>query len=324
MHVINLHNLCHYYDLGTPVSDLIDVAGGFQHEIARLDTGQGSYALKRLQQRLVKQQGLHRFTANEIYASALQAGGIPACTALRPDAPLLTLAGRHYLVYPWLNGKSLAKAELTTRQAEMIGATLAAIHQFNYQAPQVRWPDIINLPDLSGWSQYKDWLKTSFLKTALHDSLAIIQDVIAAYRMMQPMLAQQTWVYSHSDLTPANVIWQSEQATLVDWESAGPIMPGQDVVATALNWSLDEQGSVRWPLFNAFLQGFSKIMPLPAISKMSIIATFIDWLNWIVFNLEQVFDVNLSEAVRARCARQAEYSLMALQQTYAVRNSLLN
>jgi len=141
---------------------------------------------------------------------------------------------------------------------------------------------------------------------------------------MQPILANQAWAYSHTDLTPNNVIWQNDQPCIIDWELAGPIMPGQDVLATALNWSLDNDGQIRWPLFTALIESYAQHQTLPTITNISIIGTLIDWLAWVAFNLERVFDINQAESIRKLSAAQAEYSLLALQKTYAVRHELLH
>ena len=310
-----LPDICQHFKLGE-AQELIAIAKGHQHMLWRLTTDQGKFAIKECNPRLPLP------TENsERYAKMLHQAGIPALSAL--EAKAFHKEKIDLLVYPWQEGKTLKRDDITPAHTKTMGQLLRQIHDtpidmtFESAGP----PD---LPEFSLWQNYISDLKPSSLREALGLALNLIRDISAGYKMGKGLLSAHQ-IRSHRDLTPENVLWQSENPTIIDWELSGFIHPMQDLIASALDWSLDNEGQINFMRFDAFLKGYGDRKHLPSISMQAVIlGVFANWLNWIHMQMEQVINPYLDEAIRMKSAQAARYSLLALRATYRERDALLH
>lgn len=90
-------------------------------------------------------------------------------------------------------------------------------------------------------------------------------------------------IISHRDLDAKNVIWQDDLSFfIIDWEYAGPVNPGVDLLGVALNWSGQTECDADETKFKAVIAGFRSVLPLPEVSNAAIdiyLAYCVEWLN---------------------------------------------
>jgi Ser/Thr protein kinase RdoA (MazF antagonist) len=92
-------------------------------------------------------------------------------------------------------------------------------------------------------------------------------------------------VFSHRDLTPANVLDRDGEAVLIDWESSGPVGTGAEIGRTAL-----DHGAAGTDLVD-LLRGYNETSPLPRVGR--------DWVTlWIRALI--VFEHQCRESLRGR------------------------
>ena len=108
-------NLSH---LGAPIGPMIRVHGGFANRMYRLDTDQGSFAVKELN--LVDRRWTYRVEDVFRFERAAFAAGIPM--------PEPISASHHTLVHRWVEGEKVPEAPVSAAYAFEIGEILARIH----------------------------------------------------------------------------------------------------------------------------------------------------------------------------------------------------
>ncbi|WP_426300441.1 phosphotransferase [Arthrobacter sp. R-11] len=101
--------------LGAPIGPMIRVHGGFANRMYRLDTDQGSFAVKELN--LVDRRWTYRVEDVFRFERAAFAAGIPM--------PEPISASHHTLVHRWVEGEKVPEAPVSAAYAFEIGEILA-------------------------------------------------------------------------------------------------------------------------------------------------------------------------------------------------------
>ena len=111
-------NLSH---LGAPIGPMTRIHGGFANRMCRLDTDQGSFAVKELN--MVDRRWTYLAEDVFRFERAAFAAGIPM--------PEPISAGRHMLVHRWVDGEKVPEAPVPAAYAFEIGEILARIHRLD-------------------------------------------------------------------------------------------------------------------------------------------------------------------------------------------------
>jgi thiamine kinase-like enzyme len=95
-------------------------------------------------------------------------------------------------------------------------------------------------------------------------------------------------VISHGDLDSKNVMLNSNNPLIIDWESAGYVNPMQELTETAIYWSSDRAGIINKEKFLAFIEEYKKIYgKLLADWKMVLANGFLGKLGWLEYSLKR-------------------------------------
>lgn len=167
------------------------------------------------------------------------------------------------VIRPYYHGQT--DSTLSIAQAEILGMILAKIHCLKLINPRLMpFPKI----RLQEGVECPPWLM----------EIALQCDESVAYQA-------DLWICSHRDLHMGNLIWQGkENVHLIDWESAGPIHPGVELVGLASNCAGIDKCQFDEALFTATLKGYKAVaLELPAMDKILWIQTWHSWLLWYAF-----------------------------------------
>lgn len=241
---LNFEKLCAKYHLGQITAEPAQVTGGFLHRMYQLKTDKADYAVKALNPQIMQREtAMRNYILSEKVANAAYRNGINALPAIVSNGSCMhKVDGQYYLLFPWVQGKTLPSGGVSAEHCEQIGEILAAIHGTDFSrliaenhndnagasnASPVNWNEYA----LKGKQQNMEWsgLLSDNLDKLYHwDSLA--KSAVAA-------LMNES-VISHRDLDPKNVLWGEDQVPIViDWEAAGPVHPTQELMEVALYWS---------------------------------------------------------------------------------------
>ncbi|WP_058304680.1 aminoglycoside phosphotransferase family protein [Gorillibacterium timonense] len=295
---LNFEKLCMMVELGELVGAPVALTGGLLHKMFAIQTTQGKYAIKALNPQIMcRPTAMHNFIHSENIAAAA-AKNVSAHPAKRfNNTAVQQVDHQYFLVFDWVEGRSLKPNEITTVHCEIMGDLLADIHRTDFT-------DLANTKDeLLVEAQPTDW--NSYLQQGLanHSEWASsMQETIEQLydwnrkAIHAGLLLGSNTVISHRDLDSKNVMWNQNNPILIDWEAAGSINPMQDLLETAIYWSEDETGSLDKMRLSAFLSGYKKKQgPVQADWKTVVENGFMGKLGWLEYSLKRSLRIECTD-----------------------------
>ena len=232
-------NLSH---LGAPIGPMIRVHGGFANRMYRLDTDQGSFAVKELN--LVDRRWTYRVEDVYKFERAAFAAGIPM--------PEPISASHHTLVHRWVEGEKVPEATVSAAYAFEIGEILARIHaldvewtHMSIEDPTPRdWPQLAERAAATG-QPWADEL------TAHVETFLAIADFVDTCERPGPV------VLTHKDIQPWNLLARDGRPVVLDWELSGMLDLAGELGSTALSLA-KERGfdHIEPAIFRSVLDGY--------------------------------------------------------------------
>ena len=286
---LQFEKLCNILKLGEIVGIPKAISGGLLHRMYAIETTQGKYAIKALNpQIMLRPAAMQHFISSEKIVN-IAANNIPALPAKRFNGTFMEeVDNQFYLVFDWVNGKSLKPKEINIVHCEKIGAILADIHMTDFSGIGLinDWSDNGQLIDWNFYLQ-KGQENNALWVNLLMENIDKLYHWNAQANKSTKQLAVDM-VISHRDLDSKNVMWNEDQPIVIDWESAGYVNPMQELTETAIYWSEDEIGNIDKERFLAFIGGYKKRYgPLQANWAMTLENGFLGKLGWLEYSLKR-------------------------------------
>jgi aminoglycoside phosphotransferase (APT) family kinase protein len=212
------------------------VARGKQGLVWRLDTAEGSWAVK---------EPLHRSGEDEVrsataFQEAACAAGVPAPQVRRTTEGCVfaTLDGRQVRVYEWVD---LRAPDIRLDPAQ-VGAVVAAIHRVPATGPGPLDPWYHEPVGAGRWDHLVGQLRAAGAPFAgrlagLRDELVSLESWIEPPQMLRTC---------HRDLWADNVLPTADGGVcVIDWENSGPADPSQELGCVLFEFGRADPGRVR-------------------------------------------------------------------------------
>ena len=217
---------------------LTRVHGGFANRMYRLDTDQGSFAVKELNRR-----SDHRVEDVFRFERAAFAAGIPMPEPISADP--------HTLIHRWVDGEKVPEAPVSPAYGFEIGEILARIHGLDVgwpgpaEDPAHRdWPDLAERAVATGQPWAGD------LATRVGTFLEIAHFVDACERPGPVVL-------THRDIQPWNLLARAGRPVVLDWELSGLLDLSGELGSTALSLAKGPGfDTVEPAIFRSVLDGY--------------------------------------------------------------------
>lgn len=140
--------LCHEAGLGDIVRAPSPVAGGLLHRMFAVTTTTGKYVVKALNPEVMSRPtAMRNLVTSELIANRA-VSYVPALPAKKFNGVSIQQAGGHYfLVFDWIDGKSLRSSDIKMAHCHRMGGILASLHAGDFsdlgivnQPPEDRKP----------------------------------------------------------------------------------------------------------------------------------------------------------------------------------------
>ncbi|WP_410792073.1 phosphotransferase [Kribbella sp. C-35] len=206
--------------LGVPVGPMVRVHGGFANRMYRLDTDQGSFAVKELNH--VDRRWTYHIDDVFRFERAAFAAGIPM--------PEPISASDNTIVHRWVDGEKLPEAPVSEAYAFEIGEILARIHGLDVEwpHPSVEEPTARDWPELAERAAATGQPWADELASHVETFLAIAQFVDTCERPGPVVL-------THKDIQPWNLLARDGRPVVLDWELSGMLDVSSELGSTALS-----------------------------------------------------------------------------------------
>ncbi|MEV0457552.1 phosphotransferase family protein [Catellatospora methionotrophica] len=229
--------------LGTPTGPMVRVHGGFANRLYRLDTDQGSFAVKELNL-ADRRAGYHAEDVFRFERAAFAAG-------IAMPEPIAATPGM--LVHRWVEGEKVPEAPVPIAYAFEVGEILARLH-----ALDVTWPH-----GPGGEATPGDWRELAARAAATGqpwagELRAQAETFLAIARFVDACERPGPVVLTHRDVQPWNLLCRGGRPVVLDWELAGMLDLSGELGSTALSIAKGPGfDDIRPEVFHAVLDGYA-------------------------------------------------------------------
>lgn len=321
MYRIDFELLCAKLGLGRLLSEPKPLNGGLLHRMFEVNTELGRYAVKALNPEIMaREDALANFEFSERAANRLSKE-LPVSHAKQYGGSYVQQVNeQYYLIYDFLEGKTLSDAEITERHAERIGCALARIH--GADAAELGAPEAAEaVPErrIPKWSLYARRGREGRLAWA-----ASLEEVVGELNRLSELCARAfegfcgRTALCHNDLDPKNVLWQGGEPVVIDWEAAGFSGVSRDFLETALYWSQNADGSVNRERFMAFARGYTSRCALEDVDWNAVLHQGLaSKLEWLEYSLKRSLGLTGAEDAERRLGTEQVVPTIRGIQAYA-------
>ncbi|WP_243062258.1 phosphotransferase family protein [Humibacter sp. RRB41] len=228
--------------LGVPLGPLTRIHGGFANRVYRLDTDQGSFAVKELN--LFDRRWPYRVEDVFRFERAAFTAGIPM--------PEPVSASEDTLVHRWVEGQKVPEAPVSAGYAFEIGEVLARIHALDIEWPHepVEDPTPRDWPELAQRARSTGQPWADELASQVDTFLEIAQFVDTCERPGPVVL-------THKDIQPWNLLARKGRPVVLDWELSGLLDVSGELGSTALSLAKGPGfDDIEPAIFHSVLEGY--------------------------------------------------------------------
>lgn len=321
-----LQRLSQYFDLGAMRAPPLAIAGGKLHQVWRLSTEKGDYALKRLDIN-TSPAVVVLYRETQKIARQFQQHNIPVVTAHRHKGnPVCILDDNYFMLFDWLDGEKIAPQKAMPLHAAKMGALLAQLHHVNLSAASFN-TSILNdefCDHAFSSKKWQDLVARAVVRKITHAAklaatLPLILEVCEQAEQATQLLKSQR-IISHRDASPNNVIWHNHYSPIIiDWELAGLIHPTVDLLGGAFDWSIVTADEVSLERFKAFISAYQTAGGRSDNISAAFNALMGIWFSWMELNLQRFVD-DKTAALRNLGEREAMHTLLAFHTVYPERD----
>jgi len=228
--------------LGVPVGPMVRVHGGFANRMYRLDTDQGSFAVKELN--LGDRRWSYRIEDVFRFERAAFAAGIPM--------PEPISASDGMLVHRWVEGEKVPEAPVSEAYAFEVGEILARLHGL-----EVEWTETATEePAPRDWPELAERAAATGQPWA-HELASRVDAFLAIAHFVDTCERPGPVVLTHKDIQPWNLLARDGRPVILDWELSGMLDLSGELGSTALSISKGPGfDTVEPAIFRSVLDGY--------------------------------------------------------------------
>ena len=286
---MNIEDFCTKYKLGN-VINIEKLTGGLMHRMFKVKTTTATYAIKVLNSEVMnREEAYNNFVISEKISNLAKENNIPVSSAISIEGNYLTeFENTYYMVFDYIEGKTLSDEEITVEHCKKIGKILARIHNLDYQK--------LGLTEEKGEDKrLYDW--ESYTLEGNFNKMSYREEYLKNYKKYNSILKRVNERFNdmnivsticHRDMDPKNVMWNQDNPIIIDWESATLANPYQELLETALSWSGFLTDNFSKEKFKVVFLEYQKLRDIKNIDWYNIICgNLVGRFDWLKYNLER-------------------------------------
>lgn len=286
---MNIEKFCEKYGLGKVIS-INKISGGLMHKMFKVEADKGVYCIKVLNPEVMsRKEAYSNFVVSESVSNLAKKNGMPVSSALDIEGNYVTKSDdMYYMVFDYVDGKTLKDDEITIEHCIKIGNVLAHIHSLNYK-------EIGLEPNVVEYTRQYDW--ESFINNPNFNKMPYKCVFLENYKKYDSMhkranerfnASNKNQTICHSDMDPKNVMWNNGNPIIIDWECAGVANPEMELLETALCWSGFLSNSFSEEKFTAVFKEYFKFRSVENVDWYGVIyGNLVGRFGWLKYNLER-------------------------------------
>lgn len=269
------------YNLGNIIKDKTKLSGGITNQVYKIDTDKESYIVK-----ILTTKDINRYEISENISSVAHNNGIESLCAIKLNDKYVTnINGLNICVYPYFDGKVLLTKELTLEHVRLLANSLSRLHAIKIE----------NKIDVIKYEKHD--LKYLYSKLSNKECFKLFIDnynkISNIYDKVYDSYIRlsNNYSYVHRDFNRKNVLWNSMNYKIIDWETSTIGNPSIDFFNSA--WFLTND--IEEDKFNTFVKEYLKNNKLYDDYNLSVYAALIEECNWLVFSIKRALRINTND-----------------------------
>lgn len=287
------NKLLNYFVINDTILSIEEITGGLLHKLYKVELISGkAFAVKCLNPMIMKRENaLNNMINSEIVASKLKEV-LPVVAAIeRNGAHVHEIEGQYFMVFEWMEGRSVFPPEITKYHCAELGKLLGKMHSADINVHQIKkeeetfwgydWDRLLE----AAKEKKLNWL--SEFEELVPQLMKWNSQLINAKRILAENL-----VISHRDLDPKNVMWNGDEPYIIDWEAAGYINPYQELIEVINYWTDDGKGRIQKTYFDALMNQYRKYVSTENVNwEEVLICSYDGMLGWLEYNIKRAVGI---------------------------------
>ncbi len=292
-------------NLGSQVIGTEKIVGGLSHNMYRVETDKALFAIKELNPAIMRRKEAYdNFVFSERVARFAKQNGINAVCALQFNGEVvLKIEDSFFVVFDWLRGETLTAEQVKVEHCEIIGKTLAEIHNINFfELQNVRLQNMqAEIFDFESYVPPAKERNKAYAQNLQNSIPLLIQYNKQAAQSIQKLNGVLT--ISHADLDRKNVMWQNFTPFLIDWESSGCINPTLELVQVAWYWAGGDVENLDRNKFERLIKSYVEEYNGKTCADYTniVCANLSSKLAWLEYNLKRSMNETKFESSEMAC-----------------------
>ncbi len=236
----------------------IEPVDSSQNSVVKITTLDNAYLVKQYSKDAIKNENdLLTRTKQIDISKVLNSSGIPTILPIEfNNENFIHYDNKYYLIYNYLEYKTLSSEELNDYYITTLAETLASLHKLNlhYDLPiQYKTINIdydAYLTKLNKEDKYKELYKLML------DNKKELTNLINTCNNILPKLNKDLCI-SHNDYKLKNILWNNEQIYLIDFDASSLSNPAVSLAESAFALSR-QKGKVNYDFYKLYLTSYLK------------------------------------------------------------------
>lgn len=284
-----MEEFCIHFNLGN-VINITKLTGGLMHKMFKVETDKNTYCIKVLNKEVMKRDtAYNNFVVSESISNLAKDNNIPVSNALNINNNFINkFNDDYYMVFEYVEGKTLKDDEITIEHCKKIGNVLGHIHSLDYKE--------LNLEsNIKKRNTLYDW--ESYINNTNFNNMSYKELYLSNYKKYNSILKRANERYNssnnnqaicHNDMDPKNVMWNNDNPIIIDWECASVSNPERELLEDALCWSGFLSNNFDKEKFTTIFTEYSKYRDITNIEWYDVICgNLVGRFNWLKYNLDR-------------------------------------
>ena len=271
--------------LGKVVSPVAPVSGGLMHRMFRAETAGNVYAVKHLNQEIMKRPGvMENYRRAEELEQILEDAGIPVAPALTLDGrKMQELDGEYFYIFRWQQGRITDWQNITAEQCRQAGNIQGRIHALR---PVEKHTE----PGMSkiDWHGYAEQAvrQDSGIAELLRENEPLLYDVQNELNQARRALPDIECI-TDEDMDPKNVMWNDGSPVVIDLECLDYGNPVSNALQLSLQWAGITTCMLDTEKMEAFFEGYLEAYDNGFRDYGSVLGLAYTWIEWLEYNINR-------------------------------------
>ena len=290
----NINALMEQCGLGKVLGEILPVSGGLMHQMFKVRTKTGTYAVKCLNPEIMSRpEALKNYAEAERLERILEDNGLPVVAALKfHDKKMMSVNGRYYYVFPWQEGKITDFEAITNEQCFKAGEILGRIHGIDSKTVAPVEPELSQVDFKALLTDAKG--KESSIAPLLEANLSLLENAQNKLNDARKRLPSMRAI-SNDDMDPKNIMWHEGNAYVIDLECLGYSNPISSCLDLALQWSGTVNGKFCKTNLEAFFKGYLSVYDNGFRVYDELIGIAYTWVEWLEYNIRRALGLVSSD-----------------------------